>query len=210
MEKARALFHSLKLRELVSKYKAIGFEWKIRKGTMAQRYEKIQGKYEQNFQKQFKEIENLKNSDLVGFLDSLSLMNSLNNQLEDLDGIDIFMEFLIPYSQEKRIDYLLCFKCTILVLEFSYFDSQNNKKNYMQTYHQKLLQVMQYEKLLQNLISSKVKTIPYVVLYSPETNETREPIANNNLNKVIELASLIKALYSKDTTAAEEIKKLIE
>jgi len=209
MEKAKALFHSLKLSELVEKYKAIGFNWEIRKGTMEQRYARIKGKYEEFFNKQFKEIDNIKNKDLVGFLDSLSLMNSLNNLLKDLDEIDVFMEFLIPYSHEKRIDYLLCFKCTILILEFGYFDFQHNSKKYMEFYHQKLIQVMQYEKLLQNLISSKVKTIPYVILYSPEINEAREPIANKNSNRIIELASLIKGLYLKDTTATEELKRLI-
>lgn len=210
MEKAKALFHSMTIEELIFKYRAIGFNWQIRKGTVEERYERIQGKYEDSFQKQFKETyqEDIKDTDLVSYLDTLSLMKTLEENLKDLIGIDVFMEYLIPYAQKKRIDYLITFRNTVVILEFCYFDHKIASKKYMEIYHQKLLQVMQYEKLLQNMISTKIKTIPYVILYSPDIDEKRNSIANHNQEKMIELAELIKDLYFRDTTATEEIKSL--
>ena len=118
------------------------------------------------------------------------------------------MEFMIPYSQQKRIDYLITFRKTVVILEFGYYDSKANDKKYMDLYHKKLLQAMQYEKLLQNLISSRIKTVPYVFLYSPEYGEKKECIYNHNAEKVMELADMINELFIKDTSASDEIKLL--
>jgi len=208
LAKAKSLFHSISLSNLIAKYQDIGFDWQIRKGSMEQRYSKVKGKYEEFFVSQFKDIERIKNHDLIGFLDSLSLMKILHDQLTDLKNIDVSMEFLIPYANDKRIDYVLSFKNTIILLEFSYFDSQKSEKQYMEKYHLKLVQVMQYEKLLQNLISSRIKTIPYVVLYSPEVDDNKESIKNSNKNKMIELAEFVRTLYYKDLSATEELSNL--
>jgi hypothetical protein len=210
MEKGKALFNSVSFKELIANYDAIGFGWQIYKGNIHDRYARIKGKYDEVFQKKFRLAfeDELHDYDIVGFLDSLSLMKILYESISDLEGIDVFMEFKIPYGQFKRIDYLITFKNTIFLLEFTLFDNQMNSKKYNEIYHSKLTQVMQYEKLLQNLISAKIKTVPYVIVYSPDIDEKRKIIKNSNIDKMIQLGELIKFLYANDTLAIDEMKIL--
>ncbi|MBU1093581.1 MAG: hypothetical protein KKH01_03875 [Firmicutes bacterium] len=197
----------------------VGFEgWNIRAGSLKERSGGVKfygRKFKEHYKNQFsKEIEN---QDVISYFDTMSLLKRLSECLdESVKDVAIFMEFSIPYAHQKRIDFLLSFKNTIIILEFSYINEELkglDNVTYMTKYHEKLVQAMQYQTLLQNMLNEKIKTIPFVVLYHPEylDKNTEDPRAiKQNNDEIRKLADLINFQYSKEKTASEELLNLLK
>lgn len=217
MEVAKALL-SCKLCDLFQHYMELTdskqFDWKIYEGTSTERYGRIKGKkFETSLKSLFLKTYGWDGdaNTLISYYDTLSLIQRLVDELEEklVQDIFIFMEFRIPYAENKRTDFLIAFKNTVLMLEFG--KKRSNKG--LTDYNEKLLQVMQYEKLIQNLISPTITTIPYVIIYDYEVNKDKslnDANINKNNEKISRLANLIKTLYNKDTNAYDELNKLIK
>jgi len=214
MEKSSVLLN-LSLNELSNKFdEVIGFEWKIRKGSQEERSKGIRHygiKFKNHFKTRFDR--KIKDDEVVSYFDTMTLLKRLKTELsEEYKEIEIFMEFSIPYAHQKRIDYLLAFKNTVIVVEFSYIKEDNENienSEYMTRYHDKLIQAMQYVKLIENMLDHKTRIIPMVILYMPEEDKEIEIPGNKEKNnkEINTLADLIREQYAKDTTAAEELKK---
>ena len=229
MEKAKVLF-SYSLSRLIEHYMELTeskqFDWKIYKGDSKNRYERIKDKkFTIFFKNHFETIYNIKAKaeTIISYFDTLSLIQRLVKTIDDrvLNDIHVYMEFQIPYAEKKRTDFIFVFKNTLLLLEMGSKPRKQGKKNKednatIKFYNQKLIQVMQYEKLVQNLISPKINTVPYVILYDYEydheselENHIIEKNVEENTNRISKLAELIQTLYYKDSTAIQEIEKLI-
>jgi hypothetical protein len=222
MKNAQALIVGDNLEKLINEYSdnVRVKNWKIQRGSEQERSSGVI-KYDTKIKRLINSQLNL-NIDkkaIVSYYDTISILKRLHDQLENVKNIEVFMEFSIPFAHQKRIDYLLAFKNTLIILEFSYFNELNEngklkeKSEYMNVYHDKLLQAMQYEKLLKNLINDKIQIFPVVILYKPEYSkddniEIKENIKSNN-TEIEDLAQLIKILYNKDTTASQEVKNLL-
>lgn len=221
MENAKYLF-SYPLSDLMKHYmevtKSKQFDWKIWKGEFEKRYKSIKDKtwtldFKKHFENEYQRTAEA--TTLISYFDTLSLIQRLANEIDSYvsEKIHVFMEFQIPYAEMKRTDFIFVFKNTVLLLEMG---NSSEKKNRSTMYNEKLIQVMQYEKLVQNLISPKMYTVPYVILYdyeydyeSKEENYVVSKNVKNNNERISKLAELIQTLYYKDSTALEEIRKLI-
>lgn len=220
MEKAKALF-SYSLSRIIEHYMELTeskqFDWKIYKGDSKSRYERIKDKkFTIYFKKHFEKIYNIEANatTIISYFDTLSLIQRLIKTIDDkvLNDIHVYMEFQIPYAENKRTDFIFVFKNTMLLLEMG----SKPSKSTIKFYNEKLVQVMQYEKLIQNLISPKINTIPYVILYDYEydhdcesENHSIDKNIDENTKRIKKLAELIQTLYHKDSIAIQEIDKLI-
>ena len=180
--------------------------WQIRYGTAKERAKRCEKKdYFSDLKKAFNSFVQAHSDDgqVISWLDSLTLMRRVAIKLReyDLQYIDYITEYVIPFANSKRPDYILSFKNTVLLIEFG----RNTD------YNAKLSQAIQYQVLLENLFQRSIKVIPYVFIYNIEFDEKMEEkvsfIEKNN-TIVLELALLIKRLYETDTTAIEELFKL--
>lgn len=216
MENFKTLMYSPTVKDFINEYEEIiTFDWNIRKGSEKYRYNNI--KYSnlgKNLKNKIKEKfnKNIKGYETISYADTLTFMYSLFNEYKLPNDIKIYVEFLIPFANKKRIDYLITFKNTILLLEFSYFyqkkkDEEDYEKE-IDVYNRKLTQAMQYKTLLHNLINPKIKIIPYVILYGPDQDMKGNLLFSGNKTKIFELSELIKFLYKTDTDANDEISRL--
>jgi hypothetical protein len=215
MERSSYLLHETSIENLSKSFdEIIGFKsWSLRKGSLDERSKGIKY-FGKKFKDHFKTNLNrdIQDVEVISYFDTMTLLKRLDEKIS-IKEIQVFMEFSIPYAHQKRIDYILTFKNTIIILEFSYFNENDKSiKNdeYMKKYHEKLVQAMQYQTLLQNMIDSKIKIIPFVILYQPEYDneiEIKGSIEQNN-NEIEKLCEMINSIYPKDMTAAEELLNL--
>lgn len=207
--------HTKTVKEFIDYYKDLfKNEWRIIDLDDKERYELVKEKqYFIDLQDKYKSnVKNyLQGKQVISWLDSLTIMKRIMDNLMSygLDEINVISEFIIPYSKDKRPDYLICFKNTILIIEMSYLKNKSYAHN---NYNDKLTQLLHYESLIKNLVDQKIKTITYVIDYLPEyTFDIKTNLENNqskNSEHIIKVCDLINRLFKIDTTAIEEIEKI--
>ncbi len=216
--KARFFIEANSMDDFIERHsELVKLDWKILRGRIEDRANRakrlklntlITDMYKDNVDKK------IDDNDVISYCDVMILIKRLieeylKPQKKDYRDLHFYMEMMIPYSEGKRIDFVIAFKKTIILVEFSYCDNNERTKKYNEAYHEKLTQVIHYQTLLSNVIDPSIKVVPYVFLYRPEYDSKAEKkLKTNNNKKLKTLAELIKNLYSMDNTAIEEINKL--
>jgi hypothetical protein len=214
------LLNAKTVKDFILTYKKlITFEWHINNSDNESRYQKAK-KYAAPLVNIFKDTYkwNIKGagigSVIIPYIDTLSLMKRLfEDYLEDINDISVYMEVKIPYAYGKRTDFLLSFRNTIIMLEFTNYSSSRcydskHSKQRQEILSEKLFQVMQYKILLGNVLPSDIKILPYVLMYESDRDsegkitEETEFSDSNNKNQLGTLASFIRKCYERDTTYA--------
>jgi len=152
-------------------------DWKITNGTMNFRGETIRNKsYAIYLRNIFNNKEMFRRSvsisEIVSWLDSFVIINrffsSLRNKLsiEDYNQIELYCEYVIKMSKKSRVDFILKYKQTIILLEFRMI---NDFKRIKSTWDKKKLEMLVYKEMLQNYLDNmKVLTFVFVSLYEYE------------------------------------------
>ncbi len=194
-KKQRYLYRYNSLEEILKEnYKT--FDWKISNDNIHSRSEKTKN---YNFFEKIKKdatkfYDKIDDNEIISWLDSLTILNKLlkSNELNEKTkkSISIFQEYLIPYSNNYRADYLLCLGNKILILEFSYAckDSGNN-------YDDKLFQALRYKEVLQTIIPRDYIVGQFIFSYHPEyEKDLTTIIQENNIKNQKTLDTLIKLI----------------
>ncbi|MBU0996630.1 MAG: hypothetical protein KKE16_01130 [Firmicutes bacterium] len=202
----KCLNHSSCISAFIEYTNSVNSYWQIRSGSAEERASACKSAgYFVELSNTFTNFVQNKTNDgqVISWLDSLSLMRRVAIRLyeEQLKNINVITEYVIPYANNKRPDYLMCFKNTVLLIEFGHYTS----------YDIKLAQAMQYQVLLAKHFNKIINIVPYVFIYNVEydhENKERESLVAKNQNHIEELVSLINKLYFQDTSAIEEVIRL--
>lgn len=151
-------------------------DWKILTGMPNDRGEKIENKpYAKKLVKAFEDKSmfrrKLSIAELTSFMDNFyfisRLLNILKEKLttEELSLIEIFSEYKIRMSKNRRIDYVLLLNKKILLIEFRLSSDFPNTSNIWQ---KKELELIIYKELLTNYIPAEMKILVYAFVGMPE------------------------------------------
>lgn len=147
----------------------------------------------------------INDSQLVSFFDTLYLMyniiNSIDNKL--IDDIKIIMEYVIPDTTKERIDYIICYKNQMLLLEFSKANDFNDIKKVNTN---KTLQVKNYAEKIKKYISNQIEISIETCIYLAEKNNNDKEHNSKQCQNIIKIINnLINRTY-KDSI--EELKNI--
>jgi hypothetical protein len=151
--------------------------WKIQTGNLNERGLFIKDKsYVSILKKQFSEKKlfrrNVSIAEIVSWLDSYiinkrifsSLRELLNND-EKFYKLEIFCEYKIDFSKDRRVDYIFKFEDKILLLEYRLSDHFPNMSNLWQ---KKELELIIYKELMNNYLKDKYQIYLYAFIAMPE------------------------------------------
>ena len=169
-------------------------KWYIPSETYDERIEKIKN------EKYFNEIKDLfNNSELnrakvqhkqvVSFLDTMYIMNKIFNEVHDdkiKKEIKIITEYVIPDCSKQRVDYMLIFRNSILLIECTKVESYKKIK---QKDEEKREQVKKYEERIKDLIKSinnksNIEVMGTTCCYLDESCEENLQINKKVINKI--------------------------
>lgn len=202
--------------------------WYIKQGDLEDRAKYLSNKkFFVNLKNAFEQndlfYKTVSNSEVISWCDTLSIMNEVFDEdsvyMEELsfgvnkkwinskfhDGIKIVMEYRVPYFNHSRIDYILCFKDKLLIVEFS---SCQNKKDLSKKVKKKYNEAMVYKDMLANYISEGVKIGTYAFCYLPEIDNDREEIEDNiliNNKSKQEFVAFMNEFFSRNDIAFNEL-----
>ena len=166
--------------------------WKIQSGTLNYRGESIKDKlYVNKLRLIFSEKKlfrrNVSIAEIVSWLDSYCLIKRilvlLNEKLkiqELFDNLEIFCEYKIELSKDRRIDYILKYKKKLLLVEFRLSEHFPNMSNLWQ---KKELELIIYKELMSNYIGEDVRIYLYAFIAMPEFDNKRLLPKNIKYNK---------------------------
>lgn len=167
--------------------------WQIQDQSQKYRASSInEYSYYKKLKKDFTEKELTKNEingeQIVSFLDTIHLMYKtfalINDEIIN-NEIKIIMEYVIPDSRKYRIDYVLSFRNSLLLIEFSrvttIFELKeiNSKKNH---------QIIEYSNALNSLINNSniiIKTKTFV--YLPYSSKSYIEITQESINDLVKI-----------------------
>lgn len=163
--------------------------WRISKGILNDRGNAIRDKSYYTFLKNlFNDKKLFRRSvsiaEIISWLDSLVIMRRLALRLskyltnEEMGSITIDMEYKIEYSKMMRVDYVLYYKESIMLLEFRLVDSFNKVKS---TWEKKKVELMVYKELMENYIEGK-KIFTYAMINLFEYDNGRQVEKNLTFN----------------------------
>jgi len=161
--------------------------WKIKSGLMNRRGEAIENTaYVHYLKKLFMKKDlfrrNVSIAEVVSFLDGYEFLSrTIKNlkeklQQEVFEKIKVHIEYKIPYSKNRRIDYLFEYDNNILLTEFRLSSDFPNQGS---TWHKKELELIVYKELLRNFILDKSIYL-YALIGMPEYTH-QAPIHKNIL-----------------------------
>lgn len=170
--------------------------WRIYSGKMNSRGNSIRDKpYTTLLRNTFMEKgffrKNVSVAEIVSWLDNFVYMMRILNQLKiDIDDsyyqdFQIFFEYRIKLSKNKRVDYILKYKEKILLLEFRTLDSFDKISS---TWSKKKLELIVNRELIENYITdSKILTFAFVGLYEYENSKlvNKHQVYNNDQVKFL-------------------------
>lgn len=180
------------------------FDWKIANDSIENRSKKIETyKFFVKMKKDAKLFSDMvDDKEIISWLDSLTILIKLlkSEKLSEKikNAIIIFQEYIIPYSNNYRADYLLCVGNKIMILEFSY---KNESKNY----DKKLIQALRYKEVLETIIPRDYIVGQFIFTYYPEyekdlTVEIKENI-NKNQKILDTLVKLVNKFFNLDSSS---------
>ncbi len=163
--------------------------WKIEKQLLKERVEQYKEKeyfimLQTQFNKQKLSIWELKQEEVITWIDTLLLMRRLMIELFkkgiNTEEINIIMEYPLVYGNHMRSDYLLIFERLVIILEFGMFNQDEKRSE--ERYTKKLQESINYRQIIGNLVDSQVKVVNYVMIYKPEYDRSSMTIMKDNLN----------------------------
>lgn len=167
--------------------------WKISKGLLNERGSLIKDKQYYEFLKNLFNEKNLFRrsvsiAEVVSWLDSLVIMKRLSHKLASILTLDemmlikIDMEYKIEYSKMMRIDYIIHYKKSLMLVEFRLVDSFNKVKP---TWEKKKIELIVYKELMENYLSiKKIYTYAMITLFEYEKGRQIEKHITFNNNQV--------------------------
>ena len=112
----------------------------------------------------------LKEEEVISWFDTLSLLQRVMTKVREAtfetNETIIFTEYVIPFGNHLRVDYLLVFDREIIVLEFGMFNQDERRSE--ERYSKKLVEAMAYSQVLRNILPKDINVYNYVMIYKPE------------------------------------------
>jgi hypothetical protein len=173
-------------------------DWKITKGTMNSRGESIRNKgYTKFLRERFNNKKMFRRSvsisEIVSWLDSFVIMRRFFKKLyssitvEEFNNIELYCEYMIKMSKKMRIDFILKYKNTILLIEFRMVNDFTKIKS---TWNKKKVELLVYKELLENYIptETRILTFAFISLFEYDGRNIEDIQLNYNNNQVDFLA----------------------
>lgn len=133
---------------------------------------------------------------IISFFDTMYLMYKILSQITDekiKQDMKIIMEYVIPEPSKPRIDYMLVYRNSILLLEFSKANSIETISNEQ---GQKLQQVNGYATLLKsNINNTKIDINVAVGMYLDESTDANIELTNRTID---DIKKKINKFFKKD------------
>ena len=195
-------------------------EWKIGKQLMKERAEMFAKK--EYFKKIKSDFERktltpwpLKDEEVVSWLDTLMLLKRVLMKVREAEietnNIQTYTEYVVPYGNHLRTDYILVFDREIIVLEFGMFNQDERRSE--ERYTKKLNETMTYSQVLRNILPKDINVYNYVMIYKPEydlskSTEIKENISYNE-SEIEMLTRFILMVLKKnnETKAKHQLEK---
>jgi len=188
--------------------------WKIENQLLKERVIKYRNEefyigLQQTFNSQQLTIWELKQEEIVTWIDTISLLRRILLQLFkngiSVENINIIMEYPLVFGNHMRSDYLIVYDRLIIVLEFGMFNQDEKRSE--ERYTKKLQESINYRQIISNLVSSSVNVINYVMIYRPEYDCRRNNDMIDNIkynNGEIDLLSdfIIRSINNQDNLSA--------
>lgn len=148
--------------------------WKIEKGILNKRGESISAKSYVNY---LRDMFNQKGffrrsvsiAEIVSWIDSLMIMTKFCIKLKQeipkkvFERIKIHMEYVIEYAKLMRIDYVIEYNNTFLLIDFRLVDSFDKIRP---TWSRKKTELLIYKELIENYFEDKrIYTYALILLY---------------------------------------------
>lgn len=129
---------------------------------------------------------NISDEQAISILDTMSLMYIFFKKLQEknkdiFDEIKLVMELLIPNNEKNRIDYVILFRNSIILLEFGLCNSFNNLKDVSE---KKKNQINDYKNELEKYLSNKIIISTESIVYSSDYSRN-EKILNDLCVRVL-------------------------
>jgi hypothetical protein len=175
--------------------------WKIQNGILNVRGKQISNRHyvnklrnmfdEKNFFRKAVSV-----AEIVSWLDTMSIMNRLLKSLRltltlnEYKEINIYTEYMIEMSKKMRVDYILEYKNTILLLEFR---TVNNFEKLRNTWENKFRELLVYKELMgYYLPDKKIVIYAFISIYEYNNNKKIIKHINYNNNQIEYLIEYIK------------------
>lgn len=163
--KQNSMIYFENLNEFKDFYKSLGIHggWKIQTGIMNERGEKIRDTaYVNHLQKLFMKKKlfrrNVSIAEIVSFLDGYELLYRIVTELEKkisnevFSEINIYLEYKIAYSKNRRVDFIFEYRDSLLLTEFRLSKDFPNQSG---MWNKKELELLVYKELMSNYITNK-------------------------------------------------------
>jgi len=173
-------------------------QWDIQYGLLNNRGREIENQSYTKYLRdafQFKDFfrKQVSIAEIVSWLDTTSLMIRVLDVLEEklesevFKSLEISIEYMIEMSKKMRIDYLIIYKNTILLLEFRTVDRFTKIRP---TWDLKFKELLQYKELMSYYLPDKLlRVYAFIPLYEYRggvINEKNKMYNNNQVNYLSE------------------------
>ncbi len=195
--------------------------WKIEKQLLKNRaitYSKMQQfkTLKERFYERKISIFALKDEEVITWIDTICLLRKilfgLYKKGVNTENLMILMEYPVVFGNHMRTDYVLVYNRLIVVLEFGMFNQDEKRSE--ERYTKKLQESISYRQMLQNIVTSEIKVINYVMIYKPEydrvlDDEMIDNIAYND-GEIERLITFLKHHidYQDDCGAKQQLLKI--
>ena len=143
---------------------------------------------------------------VISFFDTLYIMYQVVNNINNVKlqrEMKIIMEYVIPEPAKNRIDYVLCYRNTLFLIEFSKAKNINTITEEEQTKYQ---QVSNYaSKIKQEINNENIKIRLKACMYLDESKNENIETNNKTIN---DLVKKIKEMDEDNLNAYEHLSKI--
>lgn len=198
------------------------FEWKIEKQLLKERVQIYKNeeffiKLERQFKKQELTIWELKQEEVITWIDTLTLLRRILLKLfqkgTNVSQMHIIMEYPLVYGNHMRSDYLIVYERLIVVLEFGMFNQDEKRSE--ERYTKKLQESINYRQIIGNLVEKEVYVVNYVMIYKPEfdrilSKKLQKNIKYNDSEMDLLTSFLLKNIKNQENLSGMKQLELLE
>lgn len=195
--------------EFLKKFNVLN-EWKISSGMLNDRGRYISNKWYYEYLKDKFNSKNLFRrsvsvSEVISWLDSFVIMKRVFTKLIEsensniLGKMEVSCEYVIQMSKMMRIDYMLKYNNTVLLLEFRLVNDFEKIKS---TWTKKKTELLIYKELCENYFDDdlKILTFAFISLYEHEKGVPIKAHIDYNNNQITFLCNYLKRFMIKRDT----------
>ncbi len=180
--------------------------WKIRKGLLNERGRQIKDKrYVIQLKNKFANKKFFRKqvsiAEIVSWLDTMTLVNrviiNLEKQIDTkiFNQLKIYMEYMINMSKKMRVDYVIEYQDSIMLLEFRTVSSFEKIRP---TWQNKFQELQIYKELMSYYIDDKkIFLYSFVALYEYDTNNPKIKNIEYNNNQIDYFVEYLKRYLLK-------------